>query len=352
MKNIKTCFIVAALLILNSCVAPTTKRGNISDVLAAEEEKKQHSLALRSYFERNERLENLSYPLQLASSEICEKGNLLKRAGFSYHNLSTINNEWHAAAISEYGIGESYSITNVIPNSPADKAGLAKKDILVSIDGEDLSLGKNSTKVNDEIWKEKTKDGVVDILVLRGGNKKQLTVYPINTCSYPVVYVNNDTLNAYADGDAVYIHKGLMRFTNDLELSTVIAHEIAHNAMQHIEAKQTNRAGGIVLDILVTAATGGINPGFSDHAGNMYSQEFEAEADYVGIYIMARAGLDISKTANFWRRMAIENPGNIEKSISATHPSTPERFVGIENAVKEIQEKIKNNEELLPNLKN
>jgi hypothetical protein len=49
--------------------------------------------------------------------------------------------------------------------------------------------------------------------------------------------------------------------------------------------------------------------------------------------------------------MAIEHPGAISGSFLATHPSTPERFVSIENTVREIDEKRQNGESLIPEKK-
>jgi hypothetical protein len=40
-----------------------------------------------------------------------------------------------------------------------------------------------------------------------------------------------------------------------------------------------------------------------------FSQDFEREADYVGMYLLARSGRQVAGAAGFWRRMAQESPG-------------------------------------------
>jgi predicted Zn-dependent protease len=80
----------------------------------------------------------------------------------------------------------------------------------------------------------------------------------------------------------------------------------------------------------------------------MYSKEFEAEADYVGLYLMARAGFAIEDTPNFWRRMAIAHPGSVKRGLAASHPPTPERFLALEKTVEEIDAKRARSEALLP----
>ena len=142
-----------------------------------------------------------------------------------------------------------------------------------------------------------------------------------------------------------------MRFTeNDQELSLVIAHELAHNTMSHMDSKVQNYVLGSVLDII--AAAYGVNTQgvFGNAAAQAYSKEFEAEADYVGLYIMARSGQEINGAANFWRRMAAEHPGNIQKNHAASHPATPERFVAIEKTIEEIHKKIDSGQALTPEI--
>ena len=43
-------------------------------------------------------------------------------------------------------------------------------------------------------------------------------------------------------------------------------------------------------------------------------------------------------------------PGSIDKNHAASHPSTPERFVSIEDTIKEIERKKTAGEVLMPNI--
>ena len=143
----------------------------------------------------------------------------------------------------------------------------------------------------------------------------------------------------------------MMRFAqSDEELALVVAHETAHNIMGHIDKKFGNVLIGGVLDILFAAATGVQTRAFSDGAALVYSKEFEAEADYIGLYVMARAGLPIDAAPRFWRRMGASFPKAI--SHATTHPPSPHRFVALSNAVKEIKAKQAVGAALLPNINN
>ena len=56
------------------------------------------------------------------------------------------------------------------------------------------------------------------------------------------------------------------------------------------------------------AVFGGQTDEYSDAGAQIgvaaFSQAFELEADYVGLYILARAGYPTKNAAAFWRKMA------------------------------------------------
>lgn len=168
-------------------------------------------------------------------------------------------------------------------------------------------------------------------------------------CPVSADLVDNDKVNAFTDGVKIGITTGMMRFVrNDDELAFVLSHELAHAALNHI-GKQ---AGNVLLGTLVGAAldlglaaaganTGGLGTRLGQNLGTLaFSQEFEMEADYLGLQVAARAGFDISKAADFYRRMGVEHPGSIRGNFLATHPGSSERTVAIEAAAREIQSKL------------
>ena len=123
--------------------------------------------------------------------------------------------------------------------------------------------------------------------------------------------------------------------------------------MKHIDAKKQNMGVGLLADLAVVLLSRGrtSNTNFAQVGAGAYSQEFEAEADYVGLYIMANAGMPIVNAPKFWRRMAAAHPSGIKTNHSASHPSTSYRMVALEETVKEINDKLARNQPLLPNMK-
>ena len=184
-------------------------------------------------------------------------------------------------------------------------------------------------------------------------------VQPVKVCAYPVLLDYSSTdINAFADGSRIVLSKGIVRFTrNDNELALIVAHELGHNAMGHIDKQKINTLagglGGIALDALLSSA--GVYSGNEfgklgqELGGEAYSVEFEQEADYVGMYFMERAGYNSRGVADFWRRYATETPKSVSKRT--THPTSPERFIAIEHTHREITGKKTRGEALIPNLK-
>lgn len=178
-------------------------------------------------------------------------------------------------------------------------------------------------------------------------------------CYFYFHYASTDRdINAYASGDEIIIARGMMRFIeNDDELAGVMGHEYAHNVMGHIDASLDNQVTGNMIGLVLDSVTGNYAAFDSVNASRegavigalSYSESFEAEADYVGLYVLARAGYDITRMPNFWRRMSVENPDGVYNG--GTHPTHPERFVALQKTVAEIEEKRRNKEPLIPNMK-
>lgn len=170
------------------------------------------------------------------------------------------------------------------------------------------------------------------------------------SCSVPVKVIEARDINAYADGKTAYINTGIIDFSsNDEELAIIIGHEMAHNILMHGDKKKTNGLIGELIGVGVQAATGvDARQLFRDLGRLTYSQAFESEADYIGLYLVARAGYDYSKSPNLWRKMGMENSQNINVGILATHPGTSERYLALDAAVFEIQDKLKYGLAILP----
>ncbi|MBU3657911.1 MAG: PDZ domain-containing protein [Rhodocyclaceae bacterium] len=314
---------------------------------------------MQAYLEDQRRLMRVSYPLLTKGADLCGD-NIRFTTGMALANSSTLLGEpFRQTAEDDYGLSSAVQVVYVAPQSAAERAGVRTGDTLTQVGNSPIvGSGADVVKLTLNQIVEQTRNGQpVRIDIQRKARdalqRQSLLITPDRACNYPVVLGNGDEVNAYADGNQVVVQRGMLRFaTSDTELGLVISHEIAHNSMGHMRAKMTNYTLGSILDIaaqvLLKIPTQGL---FGNLGGNAFSQGFEAEADYVGLYIMAQAGGDIDNAPQFWRRMATLSPGSIQSSHTATHPATPERFVALEETVKEIKAKKAAGKPLQPNLK-
>lgn len=338
--------------------APTTQRVKVNSAAAEVEARKQRQVALQAYLDDQKRLMRVSYPLLTRGADLCGD-DLRYTTGMALANSSTLlGDAFKETAEVDYQLSDAVQVVYVVPGSAADKAGIKTGDTLTQIGTWTITStlsGSEVVKQSLQQIQNQTRNGQsLRVDLVRKGRGQSILLTPDRACSYPVVLGNGDEVNAYADGNQVVIQRGMMRFAaSDTELALVISHEIAHNSMSHMRSKMTNYALGSILDVaaqlLLKIPTQGL---FGNLGGNAYSQDFEAEADYVGLYIMAQAGGNIEDAPKFWRRMATLSPAAIQSSHMSTHPATPERFVALEETVKEIRAKQRAGAPLTPNLKN
>lgn len=325
---------------LSGCVSPTTQRIKVDNVAAEIEAKKQREVAVQSLMEDRVRLFKVAYPLLTRTHALCgEKTRYL--IGMLVANNEFFGPEFREAANSAFGLTDTVRVLQVMPGSPADAAAIKANDVLLTLNAWLVPVGAQAMKLWHEKLAEASADGKPMALAMqRGAERREAPITPVKACDYLVTLSNDDAINAYADGSKVVITRGMMRFAkDDVELSLVVAHELAHNAMKHRDALTTNYVLGSIFDILAAAYGVNTQGAFGNIAAGVHSQDFEAEADYVGLYMMAQAGLEIQNAPNFWRRMAAAHPNSIGRNHATSHPSTPHRFIALEEAVKEIKAK-------------
>lgn len=337
--------------------APTTQRPDMDSAAVEAERLEQQKMVVTQAMNDSRRLYRVANRIAIAGTELCERKGW--RMGFVAHTITDFPEpQRKAAAAALPGLNDDLMITIVVPGSSGEKAGLREGDHLVKIAGKDAPRGKDASNAMREMLKDTKTGDTVPLVVRRDGSQLELPVAAVAACPYSPNLQDKPDINAFADGERVIFTTGMMRFIqSDDELALVMGHEFAHNFRGHIDAKRGNATAGQVIGTLldILAAAGGVNTGgamgnsLAQLGAGAFSQGFEAEADYAGLYVMARAGYPIDDAPNFWRRMAVANPNGITHASS--HPATPERFVALGATIREIKEKQATGRPLLPNEK-
>jgi len=154
---------------------------------------------------------------------------------------------------------------------------------------------------------------------------------------FTIKVIDSDDINAFAlPGGFFYVNSGLILAADEeAELAGVMAHEIAHVAACHA-AREQSRANLAQLATIPLIFVGG-PIGYAAYEGAglavpltflKFSRGFEAQADYLGVEYMYKAGYDPQAFVSFFEKVQVQEkkkPGTISKAFS-THPQTPDRI--------------------------
>ena len=342
--------LVAALVLAGGC-GPQLRSPQADASAVAAERERQREFALTELMRRQARVDAIAARVRVAGVELCP-GDVKPFLGMAVATTESFDEELRPVAASALGVDAKPRIVRLSPGQPAEQAGLALREAIASVDGNPV---RTTRDVMLQI--EKHASGPVQLGVERNDRIEVVDVTPVPACRYGVVAVPDDTVNAFSDGDDIGVNTGMIRFAeSDDELALVVGHEFAHNALGHRTRNTANQTIGAVLGGILDVGIGmlGIPVGgvFSKLGAGMmtsaFSKEYEAEADYLGLYFASRAGYDVGGAPDFWRRMGVEHPSSVESAYLSMHPSTPERTLSLQQGVDEIRAKREAGEPLEP----
>ncbi len=291
----------------------------------------------------SDRVGRVAWRLMAANAELCP-ADAAPMIGAEFWTLETFPPRLQAAAAAAYGVGDGVSLAFVAPGSPAERAGLRAGDRIAAIEGEPVDGGGPGLGAFYARLQAALRRGGAEMTVERDGRLREARVAPVLACRYATGVDPSMDVNAYADGRNVRVTRGLLAFApTDRDLAIVVGHEMAHNALGHIAIAREAASRGPTLGEALDAATGG-RP--RPAPAQPFSVGFEMEADYVGLYLMRRAGYDIEGAPNIWSRLAEAFPDTLWRT--ATHPAAGERYAAMQAAVREIQAKERRGEPLRP----
>lgn len=167
---------------------------------------------------------------------------------------------------------------------------------------------------------------------------------------YRVTVLNSPAINAFALPDgSLYVTRGLLSLANDTsELSSVLAHEMAHVIARHAtiredQVKQAVLVSRVISDVVNDPDLGALAMQKSRRTLASFSRGQELEADAIGVGIAARAGFDPYGASRFLTDMG--RYGDLKSTafsgssttpdmdFLSSHPATPERIsIAIANA--------------------
>jgi len=260
-------FAIIAAGTLGAC-GPTLRPPSVSPDLLRQEAALQREYTYKMTVERRIKLSRIYTPLRIANADICGQS-VSPVTGITGIDGQSLDIELRAIAQRVHGLSDGIKILDIVPESPASQAGLLPGDVIA---GAAKGVGVvpngwtwNGLTILDLIKVIESSNGEpITLLVRRGANTFPLALTPRFGYRYPIELKADDSLNAHADGTKIVVHTGTFNHVpDDRQLAFLIAHELAHNILEHVQKMQGNAAAGAiagaVLDIGLAVA--GINTG-------------------------------------------------------------------------------------------
>jgi beta-barrel assembly-enhancing protease len=279
-------------------------------------------LGLRGLQQEDQRIASIAYQLMSANAPLCSKK--VPLAGFTIHDLNQYAPNVRAEAARVFGLSSGPAILAVAAGSPAARAGLRPNDMIASVGAVALASGQKKKQASfDSV---QAAESVINRALANPPIKVGRADHPVVSfrpdigCASQVQVMPGRKLNASADGETIQITTALIAFAgNDDAVATVLAHELAHNVLEHRKVIKSK---------------------------SLTTKETETEADYWGMYFLVRAGFDGNRAIDFWDRYeAKTNKGWL---ADGTHPGKKERLRFVRRVLADIREEQKGGKPLIP----
>ncbi len=208
----------------------------------------------------------------------------------------------------------------------------------------DIKMGKQYSMMVDSSSKL-----ITDPVITEYVNRLGQNLVRNSDAQVPFVFkiIDSDVVNAMSlPGGFVYVDSAtIMAADGEAELAGVMAHEIAHVAARHATRQMTRAQYANIGTLPLIFMGGGIGYAVRSAAGiglpltfMSFQRGFEAEADYLGLQYMYKAGYDPQSFVAFFEKlqaMEKKKPGTLAKTF-ASHPQTPDRIAQSQEEIEKI----------------
>ncbi len=354
---------VLPLLMLSGCVGTDYRLPAVgeNDVNQMRSELQKEAVAVQ--LQRRARLYDLAWPVIEKNTEFCQKQRPSIGLVFADAEMAaTYVGGFEKRHMEAVGFSDEIQVLYAISGGPAEQAGVRVGWKLKKVAGEvvgEQAISKISKKIKEALEEQ---DRVLLTFETEEGERREVQLESAKVCDVAIKLSTSSQLNALATSSTIIFNAGLLSRLSDDGAQYVLSHELAHVTLKHPRKVTQNSilsggviaapvlySGGYIVD--KTLKLFGQDPVKSYAARGLaiavpYSAAFEAEADYLGLYMFARAGGDLGQAEEAFRLFAQESPSSTW--LSYTHPMTPERIVRLRAALNEIEVSLNKGEELTP----
>jgi len=167
----------------------------------------------------------------------------------------------------------------------------------------------------------------------------------LNDYKWEYNLIDDKIVNAWCmPGGKIVFYTGILPIAaNETGIAAIMGHEVAHALANH---GQQRMSAGYIQQGIAIAGNVAINDNESRNAFNQYygvgsnvlgmmpfSRSHEAEADKIGIILMAIAGYNPDEASELWKRMKANSGGDAPPEFLSTHPSNDSRIENLKSLV-------------------
>ncbi len=239
---------------------------------------------------RNEdrRLAAIGYRLFTANAALCRA--VQPELGWALQAIDQYDAAARPAARAAFGFESDVAVEAVVPRGPAERAGVAANDSLVSAAGAAIVASDKqgvATRNSTEARLAALPATAPVVLVLRqDGRERRVTVMPVPGCRSGIELVPSNGWLADSDGARIRVGSRWLERFSDEEVAVIVAHELSHTILGHRERLDAARVSrGLLAEV-------GRN-------GRLFRQT-EDEADQLSVSLLYNAGYDPVSAERFW----------------------------------------------------
>lgn len=292
----------------------------------------------KDLIQRWDRLNTIAWPLLANNAEICPdiSGPL---AGFTASTLPD---------------GNGQVVFHVADGSPAAEQGLRKGDVLLSVNGKSTTHRK--AEKAEENYRERLESalesGQVALSVQRQGAQEAVVFTPDTGCAIELVYTGTATPTIMNERQVMIgtIMENYVR-TED-EAAIYLAREFARVILDQAGSnKRFGRGMGAVMGIASRFTGHDLDNAYANRAvGNFFrGKKQDDAADELSLFLVARAGIDVSQAPEFWEHVFENRTGNQALGrLMGNSPGSPERLENLRATTEAILQLQQDGRPLLP----
>lgn len=145
-------------------------------------------------------------------------------------------------------------------------------------------------------------------------------------------------------GGKIMFYSGIIDRLNltDDEIAAIMGHEMAHALREHARERISNEVA-TKAGIGIAASVFGLSQGQAQLAGiagdlgisRPHSRTQEAEADKIGLVLLAKAGYNPKAAISLWQKMQRAGEGEPPQFLS-THPSSSNRIANLQALLPQV----------------